>query len=100
MKKQHFIEDMLKCGWRKDKYGHLQKDSFSVNKKTGEKTPKKMRCKLQATSCRIEVQVIYEKSDYMPERKEWVRIDGAYYKDIVGKECSIKVGRFTFIKEA
>jgi len=54
-------------GWAKDHFGHYQKELPSGTK---------LRVKMQATSCRLEKQV------KIVDKNEWLRVDGAYYKNI------------------
>ena len=97
MKREEFVAEMIARGWEKDKYGHLQKEVTSTDKITGEKHTRKLRCKMQATSVRIERQVIYAATQYTKEEKAWVRIESAYFKNITKEDGKVKVGRYKFL---
>jgi hypothetical protein len=66
--KQAEVKAVLKAsGWQEDKWGNFRTASG------------KMRCKLQATSMRIERQVEHAASEYSPASKSWVNIVSDYY---------------------
>ena len=97
MTRDEFIAEMVARGWEKDKYGHLQKEVTATDRVTGEKHTRKLRCKMQSISVRIERQVIYAATQYTKEEKAWVRIESAYLKDIKKEDGKIKVGRYKFL---
>jgi hypothetical protein len=72
MTKQELIEWALRHGYTKDKYGHLQKTRDNVTH----------RLKLQATSARIERQLVFEHNMFRDRRTEWYRIRSGYYKNL------------------
>lgn len=86
MKREALVVFLKELGWAVDKFGHMQKTIG----------PKKYRVKLQATSCRLEVQVEIDKTAYSPVTREWVRFGGAYYANIVEVENGVKIGGHTF----
>lgn len=65
-------------GWAKDRFGHYHKEL---------KPGLKIRIKMQATSCRLERQA------YIIDKNEWLRVDGAYYKNIRFEDGTIVIGR-------
>jgi hypothetical protein len=87
---------MLALGWEKDRYGHLQKDVTRKYLEPIAFETKRWRCKLQATSCRIEVQHQYSDSTYAKGEKAWLRVSGDYYKNIkLNDKGGIVVGTLT-----
>lgn len=58
--------------WKEDRFGHF-KQEICVNGNI-----KKYRIKIQEISIRLEAQSIFDDG-----RKEWFKITGAYFKDIV-----------------
>lgn len=78
-KHQQALIDALKAdGWELDRFGHFQKDVTRVkNRESGETVTKRMRVKMQATSCRIEVQ------GKVNGQNEWFRVGGAYYSELI-----------------
>jgi len=73
MLKAQVFAQLIKEGWSRDSYGHLQKQRKGLIK--GIETITKYRVKFQDTSIRIEKQL-----DVLG-KNEWVRIGGGYYKD-------------------
>lgn len=59
---------LLANGWKLDRYGHMQKQTET----------KRYRMKFQAQSVRFEVRI--EMPHDAPD--EWMRVAGAYYKDV------------------
>jgi hypothetical protein len=75
-------------GWTLDRFGHLQ--STGAN-------GKKYRIKTQATSVRVEVQVAHAATAYSPASNEWVKVTGAYLKDIsIEPTGNIVIGKGRF----
>jgi len=74
-------------GWLEDRFGHFHKTITRtlphVDHPQGVKKANKYRVKMQAISARLEVQVQHAATDYRPAQNEWLRLAGAYYKDIV-----------------
>jgi len=75
MTKALLIEWALRHGWTMDRYGHMQKTVDLAGKS------RECRLKLQSTSFRHEVKVMFDKQEYSPAYSEWARIGGGYYKD-------------------
>lgn len=94
-KKQQELIDVLKeCRWEADRFGHYQKDVQRRNPVTKEIISRRMRVKLQATSCRIEVQTKIDNSN------QWIRLGGDYYTNIVKLEDGrLRVGSYFFGKK-
>lgn len=97
MKREEFVAEMKARGWEQDRFGHLQKDVSATDKITGEVHQRKLRCKMQTNSVRIERQVIYAATQYTKEQKAWIRIESAYFKDIVLVDGRVKVGKYKFL---
>jgi hypothetical protein len=72
--------------WQFDRWGNAKK---SVQGKD-------YRIKFQDNSVRVEVKVIYEASQYTPESTGWIRLDGAYFKDLIARNDQVKVGKYAF----
>lgn len=90
MKKDAFVAAMQALGWEMDRYGHLQKDVTQSVKATGQKLTRRMRLKLQATSCRLEVKSQTKNSN---GAYEWFRIGGEFYSKIVQLDDGrVKIG--------
>ena len=80
-------EILTKQGWKVDARGHLQKTS----KRQG--LDRTLRVKFQPISLRLEVKVIHPEGTYQKRTTSWVRLDGAYYRNIVLHEDGrIKIG--------
>lgn len=78
-------------GFKEDRYGHYVKETVSKRlDEAGKPIPMLCRVKMQATSVRVEVKHV--SGDF----KEWVRVDGAYLKDVVVEADSVKIGRHVF----
>jgi len=90
MKREVLVAFLKDLGWTVDKFDHLQKTTGT----------KKYRVKLQATSCRIEIQVEHEATDYSKASREWVRFGGDYYANIVEIENGVRIGRHNFKRRA
>lgn len=73
------------CGWLKDNYGHFKK-TIETTKGTCN-----YRIKMQANSCRIEVQCHHEATEYSPASNSWVRVGGDFYSNIKLVEDGKKV---------
>ena len=87
MKREQFEEVLKADGWELDRFGHYQKVIRE----------RKYRVKMQDLSCRIEVQVRYEATEYSPAKNEWVRWGGDYYSKIVQLDDGrIRVGSHFF----
>ena len=87
MKREQFEAVLVADGWKKDRFGHYQKTIRE----------RKYRVKMQDLSCRIEVQVRYEATEYSPAKNEWVRLGGDYYSKIVQLDDGrIRVGSHFF----
>lgn len=70
--KQKLIDTLTQNGWELNNRGNLVKESGG----------KKYRIKFQANSVRYEIQVTHEATAYSAQEKAWVRLAGAYYKDV------------------
>ena len=86
MKRDALVAFLKELGWAVDKFDHLQKTIG----------PKKYRVKLQATSCRLEVQIEHEATEYSKASKDWVRCGGDYYANIVEIENGVRIGGHVF----
>lgn len=64
------------AGWLKDTYDHFKKTVETT------KGTRHYRIKMQANSCRIEVQCHHEATEYSPASNSYVRVGGDYYKNI------------------
>ncbi len=105
MNKQEFIDAMNKYN-----FGNFvaSKEHFKriVVREDGEHL---QRIKVQSNSVRIEVQAIIPADQYSPMRKMWVRLESAYFKDIIqrtrkrkdtGIEVqTIKIGHYEFVEQ-
>ena len=88
MKREQFEEILKADGWELDRFGHYHK--------TG-RGERKYRVKMQDLSCRIEVQIRLEATEYSPAKNEWVRLGGDYYSKIVQLDDGrIRVGSHFF----
>lgn len=87
MKQEQLREVLKQDGWTEDNWGHYQRRLVSG---------KKYRIKMQSISIRLEVR--------NEELKEWIKVDGAYYKDIELKQTErgprLKFGRAQIITTA
>lgn len=81
MAPEKFTTFLQSLGWEQDKWGHLHKEVMLF--KSGAPAPRNYRIKMQAISCRIEVQCIISATDYSSEQRMWVRVGGGYFKDII-----------------
>ena len=73
--------------WKADRYGNYRKSTGT----------QEYRVKFNPTSIRIEAQVIHSETQYSPQTKEWVKIDGSYYKDLKKNDKQkIVVGKYAF----
>lgn len=87
MKREQFEAVLVADGWELDRFGHYQK---AIRER-------KYRVKMQDLSCRIEVQVRYDATEYSPAKNEWVRLGGDYYSKIVQLDDGrIRVGSHFF----
>lgn len=87
MKREQFEAILKADGWEPDRFGHYQKTIRE----------RKYRVKMQDLSCRIEVQVHYDATEYSPAKNEWVRLGGDYYSKIVQLDDGrIRVGSHFF----
>lgn len=101
MKREQFEAVLVADGWEKDRFGHYQKTVRKtiphVDHPDGVIRERKYRVKMQDLSCRIEVQVRYEATEYSPAKNEWVRWGGDYYSKIVQLDDGrIRVGTHFF----
>jgi hypothetical protein len=80
MTKQEFINWALSRGWTQDKFGHLQKTIIKRNELDRDghliNSSKTYRFKLSSTHVR------YERKANIVDHNEWLRLGGAYYKDL------------------
>lgn len=101
MKREQFEEILKASGWELDRFGHYQKTLRRTiphaDYPDGIIREYKYRVKLQSLSCRIEVQVRHEATEYSPAKNEWVRVGGDYYSKIVQlKNGRVRVGSYFF----
>lgn len=101
MKREQFEEILKASGWELDRFGHYQKTLRMtiphVDHPEGVIRERKYRVKMQRLSCRIEVQVRHEATEYSPAKNEWVRCGGDYYIKIVQLDDGrIRVGSHFF----
>lgn len=101
MKREQFEEILKADGWERDRFGHYHKtvlQSFRRDDSSEVVThERKYRVKLQDLSCRIEVRVRHEATEYSPAKNEWVRIGGDYYSKIVQLDDGrVRVGPYFF----
>lgn len=88
MKREQFEEILKAEGWELDRFGHYQKTNHWEHK---------YRVKMQAQSCRIEVQIHYKATEYSPAKNKWVRLGGDYYSKLVQLDDGrIHVGNHLF----
>jgi competence transcription factor ComK len=75
-----------KTRWIEDSWGNFKNESSDG---------KVYRVKIQANSVRLEVKCNVEASQYSPASSFWVKLDGAYFKDIKISEKSggLVIGR-------
>ena len=73
MTKQELVQALETSSvWTADRYGNFKLQ-----------TPNNIyRIKVQANSIRLEVQVTYDATQYSPASKGWVKVSGAYFKDL------------------
>lgn len=92
MNKRQELVDVLKAeGWEADRFGHFQKDVTRIHRETKQPVIRHMRVKLQATSCRIEVQ------SRINDQNEWIRVGGDYFTNIVKLDDGrLRVGTYFF----
>lgn len=87
MKRKQFEEILKADGWEPDRFGHYQKTERKTtphpDHPEGIIRERKYRVKMQDLSCRVEVQVRHEATEYSPAKNEWVRLGGDYYSNIV-----------------
>lgn len=92
--RDELVDFLKQCGWKTDRYGHLQKEIAHRHPDTGERVTRLYRVKLQATSVRIEFRLTQGDGT-----KEWLRVGGAYLKDVVRlPDGRIRVGTYFFKK--
>lgn len=92
--RDELVDFLKQCGWKTDRYGHLQKEIAHRHRETGERVIRLYRVKLQATSVRIEFRITQGDGS-----KEWLRVGGAYFKDVVRlPDGRIRVGTYFFKK--
>lgn len=101
MKREQFEEILKADGWELDRFGHYHKtDRWRTQRVDSPEVvirECKYRVKMQDLSCRIEVQVRYEATEYSPAKNEWVRFGGGYYSKIVQLDDGrIRVGSHFF----
>ena len=90
MKREQFEEILKANGWELDRFGHYQKTERRciphVDHPEGIIRERKYRIKMQGLSCRIEIQVRDEATEYSPAKNMWLRCGGDYYSKIVQLE--------------
>lgn len=92
-KQQELINVLEECGWKADRNGHYQKDVQRRNPVTKEVTLRRMRVKMQATSCRIELK------SKINDSNQWIRVGGDYYSNILKLDDGrLRVGSYVFGK--
>lgn len=103
MKREQFEAVLVADGWEKDRFGHYQLGITGrrphADYPVGQvpEVTARYRVKMQALSCRIEVQVRFDATIYGPAKNEWVRWDGDYYSKIVQLDDGrIRVGYHFF----
>lgn len=101
MKREQFEEILKADGWEKDRFGHYHKTVRKriphVDRPEGVISERKYRVKLQNLTCRIEVLVRYEATEYSSAKNEWVRLGGDYYSKIVQLDDGrVRVGSYLF----
>lgn len=101
MKREQFEEILKADGWEPDRFGHYHKTgqwrTRHVDHPEGVIRERKYRVKMQDLSCRIEVQIRLEATEYSPAKNEWVRLGGDYYSKIVQLDDGrIRVGAHFF----
>lgn len=93
--KDQLVVALAACGWETDRFGNMQRERKMSLLHDG--SVRKQRIKFQATSVRFEVQQVFPADSYSPERKEWLRLDGAYLKDIkIRLDGVVIIGRHFF----
>lgn len=96
MKREQFEAVLVADGWEKDRFGHYQK-TIQKHIPEGVIHERKYRVKMQDLSCRIEVLIRYEATEYSPAKNEWARLGGDYYSKIVQLDDGrIRVGTHFF----
>lgn len=101
MKREQFEEILKADGWEKDRFGHYQKTECKtvphVDHPEGIIREIKYRVKMQDLTCRVEVQVRYEATEYSPAKNEWVRVGGDYYRKITQlADGRVRAGTYLF----
>ena len=101
MKREQFEEILKADGWEPDRFGHYHKTkqwrTQQVDSPEVIIRERKYRVKMQDLSCRIEVQIRHEATEYSPAKNEWVRLGGDYYSKIVQLDDGrIRVGSLFF----
>lgn len=101
MKREQFEAVLVADGWEKDRFGHYHKTvrwrTQLVDSPEVVIREREYRIKMQDLSCRIEVQIRYEASEYSPAKNEWARLGGDYYSKIVQLDDGrIRVGSHFF----
>lgn len=101
MKREQFEAVLVADGWEKDRFGHYQKTkqwrTQQVDSPEVVIRERKYRVKMQDLSCRIEVQVRYEATEYSPAKNEWLRWGGDYYSKIIRLDDGrVRVGSHFF----
>jgi len=66
-------EWMIRHGYKEDAWGNYKKVRNDGTE---------IRYKIQKTSIRLESKVIYEATEYSPKSYDWVKVRGAYLKDV------------------
>lgn len=89
MTRDELTKELTARNWVLDKWGHFKKAMNVTDKKTGGKVAKHYRIKMQANSCRLEVQITHGATAYSPAKNEWIRVGGGYY----GRECFLHPDR-------
>lgn len=88
MNQHEIIDVLIEQGWQQDRYGNLQK-SFDNEKGTDT-----YRIKFQAISVRFEVKVVHAATEYSKATSSWVKLNGAYYKDVaLTEDGRVRIGK-------
>lgn len=82
MTKNEIEEILLASGWSKDRMGRLTKDR--ALRRPGQESPytRKFQVTLGPISCRIDTRIPGDSTGPSPVKSKWLRIGGAYYKDV------------------
>jgi hypothetical protein len=90
---QQEIKDFLlnNTNCTEDRYGNLRYTT---------EYHKEYRLVFKDKAVRFETSVLHEATQYSPASKSWIKLDGAYYKDIIFyKDGRLKIGKKLFGKK-